>query len=219
MSYHDDLIDFMKGVNENVKWNEVMNKLIGLPIDKLLTKLKVYLWTDKDIMNSEYDPIAQNTYMYYTKLYFKLYDKLKVSGVVLLDIPTKEEIINDFINNKVKQKIETLKSLLTFYNKDFIVLNDENIEEVKDYMSKHKNNLLFPTCSISYNKPNELISQLNKNYELIDDGYYNLYSNPQDLEFNLLRLFIVELLNDSAIDVETLMKNKYGMLKVNSLVE
>lgn len=219
MSYYDELVSFMNNVNENVKWNEVMNKLIGLPIDKLLTKLKVYVWSDKDLMTSEYDPVNRNTYLYYMKWYYKLFEKFDESGVVIIDEPMNEEIINDLINNKMKQKTDALKNMLSFYGKEYMILNDGNVEKVKEYMNKHKNNLLFPTCSISYNKPEELISQLPKKYELINDGYYNLYSTPQELEFNILRLFIVELINDPSIDVETLMKNKYGMMKIESLVE
>ena len=219
MSYYDELISFMNNVNENVKWNEVMNKLIGLPIDRLLTKLKVYMWSDKDLTTSEYDPVNKNTYLYYTKWYYKLFEKFDESGIVILTEPTNEEIINDLINNKMKEKTDTLKNILTFYGKDFIVLNDGNVEKVKEYMNKHKSNLLFPTCSISYYKPENLFSQLPKIYELIDDGYYNLYSTPQELEFNILRLFIIELINNPSIDIETLMKNKYGMMKVDSRVE
>ena len=217
MSYYDELISFMTVINENIKWNEVMNSLIGLPIDKLLTKLKVYLWSDKDLMSSELDLVNRNTYLYYMKWYYKLYEKINESGVVIIGEPTNEEIINDLINNKMKKKVDVLKNILTFYRIDFIVLNNENVENVKEFMNIHKNNLLFPTCSISYNKPEELLTQLPKKYELIDDGYYNLYSTPQELEFNLLRLLIVELINDPSIDIEELMKNKYGMMKIDSL--
>ena len=50
MSYLDKLINFMNSINPNVNWNNVMNELMNRPIEKIFSKLKTYLWTDKGLI-------------------------------------------------------------------------------------------------------------------------------------------------------------------------
>lgn len=216
MSYHDELIEWLQNINNNVNWEIVMKDYANLPIDKLLNKLKVYVWSDKSLNeNMSYDPVKRHTYLYYMKWIYKLFDKLtdEKCGVVIMDEPRKEEnrLINDLMRDKVKMKVGVLKRVLTLMGFKFEIVNDE----VKPDLSTYQTVYCFPTCSIIYSSPSKFI---NENWTLVDDGYYNIHTSNQELEFNMFRLLVVELVNNPALEVQELLKNKYGMIKTNRLL-
>lgn len=216
MSYFDKLVDFMTCINSNVNWNNILNELMNQPIEKIFKRIKTYLWTDKTI-ESELDPITKNTFMYYTKLLYGLYDELfnEKCCVVVMDQPMNNDnmIDNEFIANKMKIKFNVLTELLNFKMINYKVLNYQTKDEIESYVKDYNKIILFPTCSILYKEPNKLIDTF-KDVILVDDGYYNIYSSQAEAEFNLFRLLVIELFNDPTIDINELLTKKYGMLYV-----
>ena len=218
-SYYDKLISFMNNVNSNINWTIALKDIITLPIDKFVSRMKSYLWTDKDIVADEVDPIVKNTYSYYTKWFYKLFDLLtdESCGIVVVSGSDNEEI-SDSVLNKVKIKVNVLSSLLSFNQLDYVVFNGENLNDVQHYATNYKRILLFPVTTIAYHEPNSILSSIEKScgckVDIIDDGYYNIFNTPQEIEFNLLRLLIIELVNNPAAHTEEILKNKYGMLRV-----
>ena len=224
MSYFDKLVSFMNGINPNVNWNNILNEIINMPINKMYGRIKTYVWTDKNEIN-ELDPITKNTFMYYTNLFYEFHELLFDSDcyVIVVGPPTddyKSNIINELINNKMAIKFNVLCQLLNFKMFKFQILNNHTYEELLKNVENYKRILIFPTCSILYSEPNKLVDgflsvPLTK-ATIVNDGYYNIYSTDADLEFNLFRLSVVELFNDPTLDINELLNKKYGMLKINN---
>ena len=220
MSYFDRLKEFMSSINPNVNWNNVLNETMNKPIEKIFSKLKTYLWTDKELNEStNQDPVNRNTFLYYTRLTCWLESKLLDENVAVIVVgePAKAQQTrdNDTINEKVKTKLSILTKILTFKLIDFKILNDGNVDSVLEETNRFKRILMFPTCSIMYDKPNELINMF-KNVDIVDDGYYNIYNSPAELEFDMIRLLVVELVQDPTLKIDELLSKKYGMLKCES---
>ena len=218
-SYYDKLISFMNNINNNINWSEALKDIITLPINKFFNRLKSYLWTDKDITAENMDPVVKNTYMYYIGWFYKLYDLLfdQNCGIVIIS-GSDNRSMSDALLNKLKIKTNVLTSILSSYQLEFTVCTGQNIDQIQRYASSYKRLLLFPVSTLAYNEPNAIISHIvsacSCKVDIIDDGYYNIYNTAQELEFNLIRLLIIELVNDPAIPTDELLKNKYGMLKV-----
>ena len=206
LSYRQNLINFLSFMNPNIDWNNTLNEIITYPIHKLLNRIRTYLWRDKD-EDSDEELITENTYTYYMKLLCLIDSSIEGKTIYIIDKPKNESdmlVNNDVINQKVEIKVNVLKNILTFQRKEFKIINDNSTTLNSDCV-------VFPVCSVMYNKPNELI---NDKVSIVNDGYYNLFSSDQELEFNILRLLIVELYNNPSENIDELLKNKYGMLKV-----
>ena len=223
MNYFDNLVNFMSGINSNVNWNNVLNEIINMPVDKMFKRIKTYLWTDKN-ESLELDPITKNTFMYYTKLLYDYYDQLidDKCCVLIVSEPNDDNdnlsINNEFIANKMKIKFNVLTELFDFKMIDYKLLNYSTLDELKAFVSPYKKILIFPTCSILYKEPNKLIDNFNNlsltETVIVNDGYYNLYTTDSDIEFNLFRLMVIEMFNEPTITTNELLTKKYGMLKV-----
>ena len=215
-SYYDKLISFMNNINNNINWSEALKDIITLPVNKFF---KTYLWTDKDITAESMDPVVKNTYMYYMRWFYKLYDLLfdQNCGIVII-AGSDNQSMSDALLNKLKIKTNVLTSILSSYQLDFTMFTGQNFDQIQHYASSYKRLLLFPVSTLAYNAPNAILSHIvsacSCKVDIIDDGYYNTYSSAQELEFNLIRLLIIELVNDPAIPTDELLKNKYGMLKI-----
>ena len=216
-AYYNELLEFMNTINSNVNWSKVLNELLTLPIEKILTKLKVYVWSDKDLASADVDPVVRNTYLYYTKWIYRLFDDLMSDkvGVVIIDKPV-DGIDNDTLNEKMTIKINVLKSLLETQLISYRLSADEDVET---YISEHEKVLLFPTGLVLYPNAQDVFNQLmSDKITLIDDGYYNLYSTSAELEFDMFRLLVIELVCNPSANVEELLSNKYGMVQIKNIL-
>ena len=219
MSYFGNLVSFMQAINANINWNNVLNELMNRPIEKIFSKLKTYLWSDKDLnVANDLDPVSKRTFLYYTKMLCYLEEKLIDDnvGVVIIGEPKTLSINlkqNDVINEKIRIKFKVLKQMLDFKLIDYVVVDNENVSNIASELNRYKQLLVFPTCSIMYDKPNEIVDAVGHNIVLVNDGYYNIYNTPAELEFNMIRLLIVELINDPSMEITELLSKKYGMLK------
>ena len=217
VSYQEQLKTFLSAMNPNINWSKALDEIITLPIEKLLSRIRSRLWTDKDVDNDEYE-VIENTYIYYQRLLCLIDDELddlQQKRVLVIGEPKNESdklVNNDVVNNKVAIKFEVLTNLLKFKRIPYSVVNSVE-SELETEASKV--NILFPTCSVMYIH-SEGFEKLTSQCRVIDDGYYNLYSNERELEFNVLRLMLIELFNNPSFDIHELLKVKYGMLKVES---
>ena len=211
VSYQEQLKTFLSAMNPNINWSKALNEIITFPIEKLLSRIRSHLWTDKDELNDEYE-VIENTYVYYQRLLCLLESELDGKQIYIIGEPRNNEdklVDNDVVNNKVSIKFEVLTNLLKFKRVRYVVIHDASELNSIDASKS----VVFPTCSVMYNKCNEFEQKLS-NVRIVDDGYYNLYTDERELEFNVLRLMLVELFNNPAFDIQELLKNKYGMLKV-----
>lgn len=211
VSYQEQLKTFLSAMNPNINWSKALNEIITFPIEKLLSRIRSHLWTDKDELNDEYE-VIENTYVYYQRLLCLLESELDGKQIYIIGEPRNNEdklVDNDVVNNKVSIKFEVLTNLLKFKRVRYVVIHDASELNSIDASKS----VVFPTCSVMYNKSNEFEQKLS-NVRVVDDGYYNLYTDERELEFNVLRLMLVELFNNPAFDIQELLKNKYGMLKV-----
>ena len=211
VSYQEQLKTFLSAMNPNINWSKALNEIITFPIEKLLSRIRSHLWTDKDELNDEYE-VIENTYVYYQRLLCLLENELDGKQIYIIGEPRNNEdklVDNDVVNNKVSIKFEVLTNLLKFKRVRYVVIHDASELNSIDASKS----VVFPTCSVMYNKCNEFERKLS-NVRVVDDGYYNLYTDERELEFNVLRLMLVELFNNPAFDIQELLKNKYGMLKV-----
>lgn len=208
VGYQQKLQNFLSVMNPNIDWSKTLNEIITYPIEKLLNKIRSYLWMDKDIDSNNEDEVSENTFIYYQRLLYMLNKELDGKKLYIIGEPKDENdklIDNDVINNKVLIKLCVLKNLLTFKRIKFEVINEcKNIDE----------GIVFPVCSVMWKTPDKLMECFS-NCKIVDDGYYNLYNDEKELEFDILRLMLVELFNNPSYDVTELMKVKYGLMKVD----
>lgn len=206
-SYRTDLINFLYEINGNIDWNDFINKNMALPSNKLLSKIKSLVWIDK---NLDYDNGMQQNlklFSYYTNLLNKYYPLISKpeSIIYILNVANEDQKIHpldDFIYEEVRQKLNVLCRLLKIMRVNFKLVTslDQNMK------------IVIPTCSITYNNPNELFK--NFNGIMIVDNFYNIYTREEDKELNYFKLSIIQLSKNSEIKISEITDQKYGFLKL-----
>ena len=206
-NYREQLINFLYEINGNIDWNDFINKNMTIPPDKLLSKIKSLIWIDKDLLYDNGMQQNANLFSYYTILLNKYYKLISLpdSIIYIIDIAEgndKIESLDNFIFEEVKQKLNVLCRLLKLMRIKFELVTSLN-EESK---------IVIPTCSITYNNPNELF----KNFKglIIVDNYYNIYKHEEDKELNFFKLSIIQLSKNSEIKISEIINQKYGFLKL-----
>lgn len=206
-SYRTDLINFLYEINGNIDWNDFINKNMTLPSNKLLSKIKSLVWIDK---NLDYDNGMQQNlklFSYYTNLLNKYYPLISQpeSIIYILNVADEDKKIHpldDFIYEEVRQKLNVLCRLLKIMRINFKLVTslDQNMK------------IVIPTCSITYNNPNELFN--NFNGIMIVDNFYNIYAHDEDKELNFFKLSVIQLSKNSEIKISEIIDQKYGFLKL-----
>lgn len=206
-SYRTDLINFLYEINGNIDWNDFINKNMTLPPNKLLSKIKSLVWIDK---NLDYDNGMQQNlklFSYYTNLLNKYYPLISQpeSIIYILNVADEDKKIHpldDFIYEEVRQKLNVLCRLLKIMRVNFKLVTslDQNMK------------IVIPTCSITYNNPNELFN--NFNGIMIADNFYNIYTHEEDKELNFFKLSVIQLSKNSEIKISEIIDQKYGFLKL-----
>lgn len=206
-SYRNELIDFLYETNGNIDWNDFINKNMTLSPDKLLSKIKSLVWIDKDLAYDNGMQQNMKLFSYYTSLLNKYYSLISrpESVIHILNVAEgndKSELLDEFIFEEVKRKLNVLCRLLKLMRVKFELVTSLN----KD------SKIVIPTCSITYNNPNELFK--NFNGIMIVDNYYNIYKHEEDKELNFFKLSIIQLSKNPEIKVSEIIDQKYGFLKL-----
>lgn len=205
--YREQLINFLYEINGNIDWNDFINKNMSIPPNKLLSKIKSLIWIDKDL---SYDNGMQQNiklFSYYTSLLNKYYKIITLPDITVYIINVaegndKSTSLDDFIIDEVKQKLNVLCRLLKLMRIKFELVTSLN----KD------SKIVIPTCSITYNNPNELLKSFSG--IMIIDNYYNIYKHEEDKELNFFKLSITQLSKNPEIKIPEIMDQKYGFLKL-----
>lgn len=202
-SYIDEIIPFMVELNPNINWSEMLNSILTYDTEKQLSKIKTFLWTDKDI--ETVDQSIEDEFVRYMSLIFN--DMLKgettVNKVYIISPPDKDNelVIADVVRDIILKRFNIINNILKLYNIDFVCTN------IIDSIPKES--VLFPTCSIMYKNTFDLSS-----YKVIKDGYYNLYTDDIDKEKNLFKITILELANNPEITPKTVIEEKWNFVKI-----
>ena len=216
-NYKDKLINYLTGINENIDWSDFINANMTLPREKFLNKIKSLVWVDKDIEYDNGTKENSNLFLYYTTLLNKYYplfqspNKLSETEaqIYILDIAEGENRISpldDFIIDEIRNKLNVLCRLLSSMRIKYKLVNklDENAK------------LVIPTGSITYENPN-LILNSNSSHSthlLVADGFYNIYTQDDETEFNFLKLSIFQLTKNKEITMSEILNQRYGLIKL-----
>ncbi len=197
-AYKDKLIPFMLTINENINWNDVLNKIMSMSEDKQLSRIRSFLWTDKDI-NDE-DERIENEYVRYASLIVRNYEQMKTGDLVVVGEPA-DELSNqsEALNNIARLRFHALTNFLKFKLIKFRVVN--SLDGLNDCV-------VIPTCSIMYKQAD--LSGLN----IIRDDLHNLYVDEIDKEFCLFKLCVLTLFVDVDVDISQCLKLDFGLHKV-----
>lgn len=197
-------------MNENINWDDFINKNMSLPDEKILNRIKSLIWVDKDLA---YDTNLQqnaNLFAYYTNLLNKYYPLLHQSDMVVYILappssPNDEcSNIDEFIRDEIESKLNVLCRLLSHMNITY-KLTTTITSDMK---------LVIPTCSIAYKHPDELFKSFTG--IMVADNYYNIYLNDYEKELNFFKLSIIQLSKNTEITIPEILKQTYGFLKLKT---
>lgn len=216
--YNKELINFLYEINENVDWNDFVNKNFSLPDEKILNRIKSLVWVDKDL---EYDTGLQenmNLFQYYTNLLNKYLPIIHKPDCVvyILDFPKNEEDkanIDEFIIDEIKSKLNVLCRLLTHMNIKYELISPSTSTSSTTAATINSQiNIVIPTCSIAYKQPNSLFQSFSG--IIVADNYYNIYINDYEKELNFFKLSIIQLCKNTETNITEILNQNYGFLKL-----
>lgn len=202
-AYIERVVSFLLTINDGVKWHEVLNKIVGMESERQLSRLRSYLWTDKDI--DQEDQSIEHEYTRYTKMLFDNLEKLNDANTVVILGPPEdksEQVENpsEALNNITIVRANILSNILT------LKMVPHRVAHTLTGMSRSE--LIFPTCGLMYKDAD--FSKFN----IIHDDMCNLYTTDIEREECLFKLCVLAMLIDPETKAADCMKLTFGIHKI-----
>lgn len=197
-----ELVQYLTSVNENINWNDFLDKYGTLPDHKVLKRIRSLVWIDKSI---DYDPQNYTTakyFAYYTSLLMKFMPILSPQRPIHIIPPLPDTLLSEF-QYDIDAKFSVLQRILKLMNIAYKVIDMTKIP--KDI------EILLPLGSICYADIAEKFAEFTG--IVIPDGYDNICVTKNDEILNNFILNIKALMM-SPEDVSAIYKPSYNMFYV-----
>lgn len=198
----DELVKNLTKINENIDWNEFINKYASKNDESIMKRLKTLLWIDKNI-DYDVDNLNLNVkyYTYYTNLLMKFYPILHKGPIGIIALS------NEFIPDELRERLEHRINIV----KEWLNLRGFVFEEIYEFTDINKFSIIIPTGSVSWPDISEKLS--NFNGLIVPDDCWNICYSENDRIINEI-MIRVDVMNFSNLDINEILQCKYNMLMI-----